>query len=130
MDQWLQEGENNTKFYHNSVARNILGMKIQIIKRADRSQVENREEVEEELSSYFKGILTNDNNLREQEIVQITDLIPRSISREDNENLNKPIPMQEVEEALSQIAQGKASGPDGFTTNFFHFFWEMIKEEV
>ena len=53
-----------------------------------------------------------------------------SFSREDNENLNKPISMQEVEEALSQMAQGKAPGPDGFTTNFFHFFWEMIKKEV
>ena len=105
-------------------------MKIHIIKRADRTQVETREEIEEELSSYFKGILTEDNNTREQEIAQITDLIPRSVSREDNENLNKPISMQEVEEALSQMAQGKAPGPDGFTTNFFHFFWEMIKEEV
>ena len=74
--------------------------------------------------------MTKDNNSREQEIPQIIDLIPRSISREDNENLNKPISMQEVEEALSQMAQGKAPGSDGFTTNFFHFFWEMIKEEV
>ena len=78
-----------------------MGTKIQRIKRGDRTQVENREEVEDELSSFFKGILTEDNNSREQEIAQITDLIPRSVSREDNENLNKPISMQEVEEALS-----------------------------
>ena len=31
---------------------------------------------------------------------------------------------------MGQMAQGKAPGPDGFTTNFFHFFWDMIKEEV
>ena len=53
-----------------------------------------------------------------------------SVSREDNENLNKPISMQEVEEGMSQMDQGKAPGLNGFTTNFFHFFWEMIKEEV
>ena len=28
------------------------------------------------------------------------------------------------------MAQEKAPGPDGFTSNFFHFFWDMIKEEV
>ena len=28
------------------------------------------------------------------------------------------------------MAYGKGPGPNGFTTNFFHFFWEMIKEEV
>ena len=28
------------------------------------------------------------------------------------------------------MALGKASGPDGFTSNFFHYFWDLIKEEV
>ena len=28
------------------------------------------------------------------------------------------------------MAQGKAPSPDRFTSNFFHFFWYMIKEEV
>ena len=28
------------------------------------------------------------------------------------------------------MAQGKSPSPDGFTSNFFHFFWDMIKEEV
>ena len=28
------------------------------------------------------------------------------------------------------MALGKAPGPDGFTSNFFHYFWDLIKEEV
>ena len=86
------------------MVHNILGTKIHKIKRADRTQVEIREGVEEELLSYFKGIPTEDNNSREQELAQVTDMIPKSISREDNENLNKPISMQEVEESMSQMA--------------------------
>ena len=81
----------NTKFSHNSVVHNRLGTKIHRIKRDDRTQVETREEVEEELSSYFKGIMTEDNFSREQDIAQIAALILRVVSREDNENLNKPI---------------------------------------
>ena len=38
--------------------------------------------------------------------------------------------MQEVEEAVNQMALGKAPGPDGFTSNFFHYFWDMVKDEV
>ena len=89
--KWLEEGEKNTKFFHNSVVHNRLSTKIHKIKRADRTQVETREEVEEELSSYFKGIMTEDNFSREQDIAQITVLIPRVVYKEDNENLNKHI---------------------------------------
>eukprot|EP00253_Pinus_taeda_P030885 PITA_30885 len=31
---------------------------------------------------------------------------------------------------MHQLKEGKAPGPDGFTTTFFHTFWELIKEEV
>ena len=63
-------------------------------------------------------------------IAQIIALIPRTVTREDSEILNKPISMQEVEDVVWQMAQGEAPRMDGFTTNFFHFFWDMIKEEV
>ena len=42
----------------------------------------------------------------------------------------QPVSLEEVEEAVNQMALGKALGPDGFTSNFFHYFWDMIKEEV
>eukprot|EP00253_Pinus_taeda_P015050 PITA_15050 len=38
--------------------------------------------------------------------------------------------MKEVEEAMAQIKDGKAPGPDGFTANFFHEFWELVSTEV
>ena len=66
--------------------------------------------------------MTEDNRTRDQDIAWIMALIPRTVSKEYNENLGKPITMQEVEEAMSQMAQGNAFGPDGFTNNFFHFF--------
>ena len=74
--------------------------------------------------------MTKDNNDRDQDIDWIIAVIPRKVTREDNAMLNKPISMEEVGEAVSQMAQGKALGLDGFTTNFFHLFWYMIKEEV
>ena len=66
--------------------------------------------------------MTKDGINKNQDIAQIIALIPWTITREDNEILNKPISMQEVEDVVSQMAQGKAPRMDGFTTNFFHFF--------
>ena len=55
--------------------------------------METRGEVEEELTNYFRGFMTEDNNDRDQDIAQITALIPRIVTKEDNEMLNKPILM-------------------------------------
>ena len=66
--------------------------------------------------------MTEDGIDMDHDIGRITMLIPRALSREDNEMLNRPISMQEVEDTVSQMAQGKAPRPDGFTTNLFHFF--------
>lgn len=44
--------------------------------------------------------------------------------------LLKPVDLQEVELAVRQLKAGKALGLDGFTSNFFHNFWDFIKMEV
>jgi len=42
----------------------------------------------------------------------------------------KPITQEEVDQAVQDLPKGKAPGPDGFTTYFFHFCWPMLREEV
>ena len=96
----------------------------------DGKQVECRGEIEEELIQYFEEIMDEDIGDRGNDIAKITRLIPKVVTRENNEMPLKLISMQEMEEAVNQVALGKASGPDGFTTDFFHSFWDMIKEEI
>lgn len=31
---------------------------------------------------------------------------------------------------MQQTLAGKALGPDGFTTNFFHYCWNFIKDDI
>ena len=50
--------------------------------------------------------------------------IPKVITEEHNLMLMKPIELEEVEVAVKQMANDKAPGPDGFTTNFFHACWD------
>ena len=81
-----------------------------------------RQEIEAELTQHFSEILREDGGDRSWDIEQITRLVPRLVTGENNEMLNKPIGMQEVEEAVSQMALGTSPRPDSFTSNFFHFF--------
>ena len=42
----------------------------------------------------------------------------------------QPISLQEVEVAMEQMADGTSPGPDGFTIDFFHHCWDLLKDEV
>jgi hypothetical protein len=42
----------------------------------------------------------------------------------------RPITQDEVDKEVKDMPSGKSPGPDGFTTDFFHHYWDLIKEEV
>ena len=91
--------------------------------------MEKHEEMEQELLDYFKGIHQEPLVNRQQAIDQITSLIPKLIMAEHNQMLLRPVSLQEFESAMVQFKDGKAPGPDGFTSNFFHHLWDLIKHE-
>eukprot|EP00253_Pinus_taeda_P007997 PITA_07997 len=49
---------------------------------------------------------------------------------EHNLLLLQPIQLHEVDNAVKNLKSGKAPGPDGFTSDFFHHFWDLIQIEV
>jgi len=57
-----------------------------------------------------------------QAINKITWDILKPISLEQNEALMRPISIEEVDQEMKQMPAGKASGPDGFTIDFFHHY--------
>ena len=65
-----------------------------------------------------------------RDIRKITQHIPPLVSSKKNEMLMKPNTLLEVEELVLQMENGKSPGPDGFNINFFHHFWDIIKQEV
>jgi hypothetical protein len=47
-----------------------------------------------------------------------------------NISLMRLVTLEEVDLVIKEIPVGKALGPDGFTTNFFHHCWHLVPEEV
>jgi hypothetical protein len=52
------------------------------------------------------------------------------VSAEDNEMFTSPFTEKEVKEAIFEMKPNKASGPDGFPTEFYQRFWEVIKYDL
>ena len=92
--------------------------------------MEKHEDIERELLNHFKTTHQELPIDRQPAIDKILQHIPKIITEEHNQLLLRPDTMLEVESALAQLKDGKAPRPDGFTSNFFHHFWELIKMEV
>jgi hypothetical protein len=52
------------------------------------------------------------------------------VSDEENTILTKNFMKNEVRKALFQIEHNKAPGPDGFLSEFYQTFWELIKNDL
>eukprot|EP00253_Pinus_taeda_P027103 PITA_27103 len=93
-------------------------------------RLEKHEDIEKEFKDYFQEALKEQTGSRSSAIRSVTQHIPKIITEDQNQNLLKQVSMQEVEEAMAQLKDGKAPGRDGFTSNFFHEFWDLISTEV
>jgi hypothetical protein len=128
--QWLKEGERNTKFFHREMVHRRYINRITQLEDAQGNPIREHNQIVEELTNYYKDLLTETNDDRASTIDKITRHIPSLVTQEHNEALMRPITQEEVDHAVKEIPPGKAPGPDGFTTDFFHHCWDMIREEV
>lgn len=78
------------------------------------------------LIHHFKGILTETQSNREEEIAKISQYIPEKVNREQNMALLRVITEKEVEDTVKTMTKIKAPGLDGFTTEFFQATWSFI----
>lgn len=76
--------------------------------------------------NYQKGILTEPERDRGEEIEYICKEIPRLITNEQNKALMREVTMEEVEEILMNMRKNKALGPDGYTVEFFQAGWYFL----
>eukprot|EP00253_Pinus_taeda_P005332 PITA_05332 len=128
--RWLKEGEKNTRFFHNTTIQRRMHNNITHIQNEQGDKLEKHEEIEAELLNHFKKVHKEPSIDRSQAICNITSNIPKLITDQHNQMLLKPIDLQEVDSTVKQLKAGKAPGSDGFTSNFFHHFWDLIKQEV
>eukprot|EP00253_Pinus_taeda_P030079 PITA_30079 len=128
--QWLKEGERNTKIFHRSTIANRTHKRISSIKNEDEQIQQTHEEIEAVLVKHFSGIAQEDILVREPFIKDFTTHIPKLVTKEDNDNLNRPVTEKEVSEVLKEMQNGKAPGPDGFNVDFYKFCWNIVKKDI
>lgn len=126
----LREGERNTKFFHKSTIQRRIHNRIHQLKLLNGEKTETRDELETVLVDHFSNLLTETSPDRDQEIAAIASCIPQKVSNAQNDLLDRPVDLAELEDAIKQMQRGTAPGPDGFTIDFFFHFWDLLKLDI
>jgi hypothetical protein len=83
-----------------------------------------------ELTYFYKELLSQPQVDRTSTIEQVVQNITTIITQEQNEALMTLITQVEGDQAIQELPTGKDPGPNGFTTDFFHSCWPMLREKV
>jgi hypothetical protein len=124
----VQKGGNNTKYFH--LVANGKHIKNKIFQlEQDEGTVVGQDNLKTYISEYYKNLFgepaPNNFSMIETKI----DDIPQ-LSGEENRILTSGFTEKEIHDAIMPMEKNKASGPDGFSVEFYQHCWETIKYDL
>ncbi|WOH04087.1 hypothetical protein DCAR_0623493 [Daucus carota subsp. sativus] len=125
--QWQQDGDRNTKYFHNIVKYKWSKNKIRGVLSAYGEWVDNPEQIKEEFYVYFKNFFKE---THKSDIFLLGTLMEKRLSDMGSTRLMEDISMGELEYALKLSPSNKAPGPDGFDAGSLKKIWEWIKDDL
>ena len=124
---WLQEGDNNTRYFHSQASHGFRMNRIDNLDDANRDLCSDEDGISNILINYYQQLFTSSNPSMIEAIVE---QIPCSINDEMNEELLADFTREEVVVALKQMEPLKAPGPDGLSLLFFQHYWHAVEDDV
>ncbi|GJU17261.1 RNA-directed DNA polymerase, eukaryota [Tanacetum coccineum] len=119
--QWAIEGDENSKFFHGIINRKRANLSIRGV-MVDGEWVDEPNRVKEEFRSHFamrfQAPVVNRSKLNFQ--------FTKRLNSDQVAELENPITRDEIRKAVWGCGENKSPGPDGFTFDFFHKFWNII----
>lgn len=119
-------GDDNTQFFH-MIANGKLRKKTII--QLEHDEEYNRRNLKLYISEYYKKLFGSP----EENFVSLDENTTGDISQlinGENEILSAPFTEKEVFDAIAQMKNNKAPGPDGFPTEFYKKYRHIIKDDL
>ena len=123
---WLQEGDQNTRFFQRHASVRKKKNCLQRIKDDSGEWRETPEEIQGIITEYFTQLFKSsgiDERLSTRESVS-------QITEAENELLMSVVTYEEVKNAVFAMHPDKSPGPDGLNPGFFQSFWNLLGGDV
>ena len=127
--RWIEEGEKPSKYFCNLESRNFLNKTIKKIYIEGIGMVYEQAEILDNIRSYYdKLYASTESNLIDIELQSLFNNynIPK-LDKDTAAGLEHDILESEVLTVLKKMKNNKSPGSDGYTVEFFKFFWKDLK---
>ncbi|KAL4560438.1 hypothetical protein LXL04_032589 [Taraxacum kok-saghyz] len=124
---WLKKGDRNTKYYHKVIKEIQSRNRINSVTDGE-GMVHGADKVADIAIDHFSDFLG-----KARDVAPITspaDLFTNRLSKDDADWMIRPIEDDEIKQAIFDIGNDKAPGPDGYTSVFFKKAWHIVGTEV
>lgn len=129
--RWIEKGERSTKYFFNLEKRNYNKKTISELRLQDETTTNNEKLILESIESYYEDLYTSDNTFSQTDYDElVNDLQIPTLSDEDRDNLEGLLSYEECEKVLETFKSDKAPGEDGFTAEFYKFFFDMLGHDL
>ena len=120
---WLQLGDRNTKFFHNSLLHRQVRNRIHSLHDSTGTLITDQQEMGKLASTYYEQLLCAP-QLPLPEPIQ--HMYPNPISEDSRSTISSPVTDEDIKDALFSIPDNKSPGPDGYNAYFFKHCWSII----
>lgn len=124
---WLEKGDKNTKVFHAKASSKRKNNTIFGEEDSNGTWHTNDLMVEKIILDYFHDIFFS-SGPSISDIESVIESVPTSVSNEMNEFLCSPYTEIEIRDALWQFHPSKSPSPNGFSSFFYHKYWEAVKD--
>lgn len=120
---WLANGDRNSKFFH-ALASSRLRRNLVLQIQQGGQTITQPTEIRDAFTGAMRDILGTSSQVLSFDATALYDTNPTL------DHLGVQFNLEEIELAVKQLANNKASGPDGLPNEFVKIYWEDLKHEI
>ena len=126
--EWMEDGEKPSKFFLNLEKRNYVNKLISHVTNDHGDHIFEGDAIQKEVYNFYQSLyncndhLLSDINLENHFAHYNLKKVPASAAN----RLEGPLSYAEVYNVLKNLKNNKSPGSDGFTVEFYKFFWKDI----
>ena len=122
--RWVAEGEKITKYFCVLEKRNYVSKQMIRLTLNNGEEIYETKDIIKEVKMFYER-LYSDRQLEDCEILDLVEDIP-TLTVQEKTSLEGEITLDEASVALKSMKNNKSPGSDGFTVEFFKFFWRQL----